>query len=300
MVNPFVYGEVVPAAAFVDREVELDRLTRDLLSGQKVFLISPRRYGKSSLVRQALLALPGGPGRSPSRSPSAATAPTSPSSRATRAPCSRSTGGRRGPGAGWPRCSAACAPRSASSPAKAGAGSLRRSRSPPRGPDATSRSSRRRSSRCPAASPRPRRRRMAVALDEFQAIGSFGADGKRRGAAGRACAARGRAAPAAGRLRLLRLRADADGADARQEPALLQGRPGHAAARRSTPPSSPASSRRGSAPRGCGRSPASAPPSSNLAGNLPYDVQRLAHEVWDDARAGGEEDGRRSTTCTGR
>jgi len=24
-----------------------------------------------------------------------------------------------------------------------------------------------------------------------------------------------------------------------------------------------------------------------LAGNLPYDVQRLAHEVWDDARAGG-------------
>ena len=54
MDNPFVYGEVVPASAFVDREQELDRLTRDLLAGQKVFLISPRRYGKSSLVRQAL------------------------------------------------------------------------------------------------------------------------------------------------------------------------------------------------------------------------------------------------------
>ncbi|HOC19161.1 MAG TPA: hypothetical protein PKK95_12875, partial [Vicinamibacterales bacterium] len=54
MDNPFVYGEVVPDAAFVDREVELDRLVRDLLAGQKVFLISPRRYGKSSLVRQAL------------------------------------------------------------------------------------------------------------------------------------------------------------------------------------------------------------------------------------------------------
>jgi hypothetical protein len=54
--NPFVYGEVVPAEAFVDREVEIDRLTRDLLAGQKVFLISPRRYGKSSLVRQALAA----------------------------------------------------------------------------------------------------------------------------------------------------------------------------------------------------------------------------------------------------
>ena len=41
--NPFVYGEIVTAAAFADREVERDRLARDLLSGQKVFLISPRR-----------------------------------------------------------------------------------------------------------------------------------------------------------------------------------------------------------------------------------------------------------------
>jgi hypothetical protein len=56
MTNPFVYGEVVPLSAFVDREDELDRLTRDLMAGQKVFLISPRRYGKSSLVRQALRA----------------------------------------------------------------------------------------------------------------------------------------------------------------------------------------------------------------------------------------------------
>jgi hypothetical protein len=55
--NPFVYGEVVPGKAFVDREVELDRLITDLAGGQKVFLISPRRYGKSSLIRQALAAL---------------------------------------------------------------------------------------------------------------------------------------------------------------------------------------------------------------------------------------------------
>ena len=54
--NPFVYGEVVPASSFVGRETELDRLTGDLLAGQKVFLISPRRYGKSSLVVQALRA----------------------------------------------------------------------------------------------------------------------------------------------------------------------------------------------------------------------------------------------------
>jgi hypothetical protein len=55
--NPFVYGEVVPAAAFVDRVDELDRLVRDLAAGQKVFLISPRRYGKSSLIRHALAAM---------------------------------------------------------------------------------------------------------------------------------------------------------------------------------------------------------------------------------------------------
>lgn len=57
MDNPFVYGEVVPSAAFIDRVVELDRLVRDLTEGQKVFLISPRRYGKSSLIRQALSAM---------------------------------------------------------------------------------------------------------------------------------------------------------------------------------------------------------------------------------------------------
>jgi len=57
MDNPFVYGEVVPAGAFVDRIAELDRLVADLASGQKVFLISPRRYGKSSLIRRALYAM---------------------------------------------------------------------------------------------------------------------------------------------------------------------------------------------------------------------------------------------------
>jgi len=55
--NPFVYGEVVPTDAFVDREVELARLANDLDECQKVFLISPRRYGKSSLIRQALTSL---------------------------------------------------------------------------------------------------------------------------------------------------------------------------------------------------------------------------------------------------
>src|SRR3989442_11795566 len=57
MENPFVYGEVVPAAAFVDRVAELDRLVGDLAAAQKVFLTSPRRYGKSSLIRRALAAM---------------------------------------------------------------------------------------------------------------------------------------------------------------------------------------------------------------------------------------------------
>ena len=52
--NPFVYGEIVTTAAFADRETERDRLTQDLAAGQKVFLISPRRYGKSSLIRDVM------------------------------------------------------------------------------------------------------------------------------------------------------------------------------------------------------------------------------------------------------
>jgi hypothetical protein len=55
--NPFVYGEVVPTSAFINRAAELERLVGDLDDGQKVFLISPRRYGKSSLIRQALAAV---------------------------------------------------------------------------------------------------------------------------------------------------------------------------------------------------------------------------------------------------
>lgn len=57
MKNPFIYGEIAPDDAFADREVELERLVADLTAAQKVFLISPRRYGKSSLVRRALTTL---------------------------------------------------------------------------------------------------------------------------------------------------------------------------------------------------------------------------------------------------
>ena len=55
--NPFVYGEIVTAAAFADRTAERERLTQDLADAQKVFLISPRRYGKSSLIRDVMRTL---------------------------------------------------------------------------------------------------------------------------------------------------------------------------------------------------------------------------------------------------
>jgi AAA+ ATPase superfamily predicted ATPase len=52
--NPFTYGDLVADEAFTDREDELAQLTSDLLNGQNVALIAPRRYGKSSLVQAAL------------------------------------------------------------------------------------------------------------------------------------------------------------------------------------------------------------------------------------------------------
>jgi hypothetical protein len=57
MDNPFVFGEIVEQHHFVDREKELQNLVRDLADGQKLFLLSPRRFGKSSLVSLALLKL---------------------------------------------------------------------------------------------------------------------------------------------------------------------------------------------------------------------------------------------------
>lgn len=55
--NPFIFGEIIEEPNFVNRTAELDQLVRDLADGQKVFLLSPRRFGKSSLVALALLKL---------------------------------------------------------------------------------------------------------------------------------------------------------------------------------------------------------------------------------------------------
>jgi uncharacterized protein len=48
--NPFVYGAIVKRSQFVNRKEEIQHLSRDLEDAQKIFLLSPRRFGKSSLV----------------------------------------------------------------------------------------------------------------------------------------------------------------------------------------------------------------------------------------------------------
>jgi uncharacterized protein len=54
IVNPFTFGALALADAFVDRERELTTLATDLRSGQDVVVLAPRRYGKSSLVLRAV------------------------------------------------------------------------------------------------------------------------------------------------------------------------------------------------------------------------------------------------------
>ncbi len=49
-VNPFQYGAIVSGGAFGDRDAEARALLDDMRSGQNVVIVSPRRYGKTSLV----------------------------------------------------------------------------------------------------------------------------------------------------------------------------------------------------------------------------------------------------------
>ncbi|MFV9691138.1 MAG: AAA family ATPase [Desulfobacteria bacterium] len=54
MRNPFVYGETVSGDNFCDRAREIKELVADIKNGQNVIIFSPRRYGKTSLIKQAL------------------------------------------------------------------------------------------------------------------------------------------------------------------------------------------------------------------------------------------------------
>lgn len=53
--SPFIFGNTVSTQAYTNREEEARRLKQNLLGGINTILISPRRWGKSSLVERVLI-----------------------------------------------------------------------------------------------------------------------------------------------------------------------------------------------------------------------------------------------------
>jgi hypothetical protein len=276
--NPFVYGEVVPAASFVDREVELDRLTGDLLAGQKIFLISPRRYGKSSLVARAL--------RAAARQ-GALTVDVTVSSYSSyvaflegyaRALLSIETGVDKA--RAWLRdMIGSVRPEVRSEPDVRGRSQLAVSFPSARTDKDISRLAQEVFA-LPGRIAQARRRRLAVALDEFQAIAAFNG-----GSVEQALRAAVQHQRQVGYV------------FSGSEPALMErmlgrSRPFYKAGpvmRLEKIPEQRFADFLEARFRATGIKPATGLGSAivELAGNLPYDVQRLAHEVWDDVRAGG-------------
>jgi hypothetical protein len=279
-VNPFVYGEITPNDAFVDREDELDRLTHDLLAGQKVFLISPRRFGKSSLIAQAL--------RTADRR-GALTAGVTVSSYSSyvaflegyaRALVSAET--RLDRLTSWLRdLFSTVRPEVRVEAETGGAGrfaiafpSVRTARDEARLAEEVF--------DLPARVAKTRRRRLAIALDEFQAIGGF--DGGQIEHALRAAIQRQR---------------DVGYVFAGSEPTLMERMLGR---KRPFYKAGPVM-RLGRIPAdafasfiedrfrhtGVRPEPGLGAAIVDLAGNLPYDVQRLAHETWDDVKVAGRK-----------
>jgi uncharacterized protein len=54
MNSPFIFGKIVSGENFVNRSEEIFRLQNNFKSGNNTILISPRRWGKSSLVKEAV------------------------------------------------------------------------------------------------------------------------------------------------------------------------------------------------------------------------------------------------------
>lgn len=54
MLNPFTYGAEAADEAFCNRQSEIKELTRDIRNGVNVIIFSPRRYGKTSLIKRVL------------------------------------------------------------------------------------------------------------------------------------------------------------------------------------------------------------------------------------------------------
>ncbi len=291
MENPFVYGEVVPAASFVDRIDELDRLVRDLASGQKVFLISPRRYGKSSLIRQALRAVSRGGALTSEVTVSSYSSYLAFLEGYTRSLLAMQTGGPNAAAAsGWPGWDKA---RTWLKDAIAGARPELRLEADSSGamgmavkfPSVrTDRDISRLASEVFALPGRLsdlRKKRIVIALDEFQAINAFNG-----GSVEHALRAAVQHQRSVGYV------------FAGSEPSLMERmlgpkRPFYKAGPvmrlEKIPPdifSAFIEARflktRIKPEPGLGASIV------DLAGNMPYDVQRLAHESWDDARAGGQ------------
>jgi len=50
--SPFIYGRTVSGRSFANREKEIGKLAKNLLGGINTTVISPRRWGKSSLVEK--------------------------------------------------------------------------------------------------------------------------------------------------------------------------------------------------------------------------------------------------------
>lgn len=277
MTNPFVYGEIVPPASFVDREVELDRLTADLLAGQKIFLISPRRYGKSSLVRQALRAAARGGALTVDVTVSSYSSYVAFLEGYARALLGVETGLDRA--RAWLRdMLGAVRPEVRVEPDERGVGHLSLSFPSVRTDKDISRLAQEVFA-LPGRIAEARRRKLAVALDEFQAIGSFNGGSVEHALRAAVQQQRqvgyvfsgsepslmermlGRSRPfykAGPVMRLQKIPADRFAAfiEARFRATKLRPAAGLGTA------------------------------IVELAGNLPYDVQRLAHEVWDDARGG--------------
>src|SRR5947209_3147889 len=53
MENPFQFGRELGAGELVDREEEIAEVARTIRQGGKLFLVGPRRYGKTSVLKAA-------------------------------------------------------------------------------------------------------------------------------------------------------------------------------------------------------------------------------------------------------
>ena len=286
MTNPFVYGEVVPDEAFVDRETELDRLTRDLLAGQKVFLISPRRYGKSSLVRRALARADREGALTVEVTVSSYSSYVSFLEGYARALASLET--RAGRARGWlGEMLHAVRPEVRVEPGDTGAPTLAVSFPSARTPRDISRVAEEIFA-LPGRIAEARRRPLAIALDEFQAIASFDRDGGRT--------PRMHQVEHALRAAVQRQR-QVGYVFSGSEPSLMEAMLGRSRPFYKAGPVVRLEKIPGAdfaAFVEAGFASTRIRPESGLgaavvelAGNLPYDVQRLAHELWDDARASG-------------